>query len=395
MESLREHDVSALLDFLRTLYALRDLRTFCSHVISAVPKLVGSDITTYNEVNCESQQNATVSDPPHALDFPDSHRIFNQHIPEHPLIGHYARRGDPRVLKMSDFLTRRKFHSVGLYTDFYRRVGVEHQMALMLPATPPLVIGIALNRGRPDFTERERLLLNLIRPHLVQAYENATAVTTMAEESAAGMNAMDHLGRAAIVLTRHGRVRLISAVADQLFTKYFGSRRTGGLPDCIKAWMEHQYSLLASMKPPVPLIVNRGEERLIVRMLSDCDQVLLHLTEQVTAICLQALQAQGLTTREAEVLAWVAWGKTNSEVATILSVRLRTVKKHMERIFQKLGVESRTAAAVRVWESHGLKAPSDQSLGEEHFISFGSLRRDPHGSAAEDLPRKQRFSSSG
>ena len=369
MESLGEHDVSALLDFLRTLYALRDLRSFRSHVISAVPKLVRSEITTYNEVNCAKRQNATVSDPPDALDFPDSHRIFNQHIPEHPLIGHYARSGDPRVLKMSDFLTRGKFHGVGLYTDFYRRVGVEYQMALMLPAAPPLVIGIALNRGRPDFTEHERLLLNLIRPHLVQAYENATAVTTMAEESAAGMNAMDHLGRAAIVLTRHGRVRLISTVADQLFAKYFGSRRTGGLPDCIKSWMEHQYSLLASMKPPVPLIVNREKERLIVRMLSDCDQVLLHLTEQVTAICPQALQAQGLTTREAEVLAWVARGKTNSEVATILSVRLRTVKKHMERIFQKLGVESRTAAAVRVWESHGLKDPSDQSLGEEHFIS--------------------------
>ena len=369
MESLREHDVGALLDFLRTLYTLRDLRSFRSHVISAVPKLVRSEITTYNEVNCAKRQNATVSDPPDALDFPDSHRIFNQHIPEHPLIGHYARSGEPRVLKMSDFLTRRRFHSVGLYRDFYRRVGVEHQMALMLPAAPPLVIGIALNRGRPDFTERERLLLNLIRPHLVQAYENATAVTTMAEESAAGMNATDHLGRAAIVLTRHDRVRLISTVADQLFAKYFGSRRTGGLPDCIKSWMEHQYSLLASMKPPVPLIVNREKERLIVRMLSDCDQVLLHLTEQVTAICPQAPQAQGLTTREAEVLAWVARGKTNSEVATILSVRLRTVKNHMERIFQKLGVESRTAAAVRVWESHGLKDPSDQNVGQEHFIS--------------------------
>ncbi|PYX73921.1 MAG: DNA-binding response regulator, partial [Acidobacteria bacterium] len=40
-----------------------------------------------------------------------------------------------------------------------------------------------------------------------------------------------------------------------------------------------------------------------------------------------------------------------------LIVHLRTVKKHMERIFQKLGVESRTAAAVRVWESNGLKDP--------------------------------------
>jgi DNA-binding CsgD family transcriptional regulator len=362
MESLRERDVSALLDFLPTLYALRDLRTFRSHVISAVPKLVRSEITSYNEVNCESQQNVTASEPHDALDFPDSHRIFNQHIPEHPLIGHYARTGDSRVLKISDFLTQRKFHAAGLYTDFYRRVGVEHQMAAMLPAAPPLVIGIALNRGRPDFTERERLLLNLIHPHLVQAYENATAVTTMVEASAAGTNATEEdLGRAVIVLTRDGHVRLSTTIADQLFTKYFGSRRTGDLPDGIRNWMEHQCSLLARVKPPVPLIVNRGEERLIVRMLPDCDQVLLHLTEQLTAIRSQVLQAQGLTTREAEVLTWVARGKTNSEIASILSVRLRTVKKHMERIFQKLGVESRTAAAVRVWESHGLKDPPDRN----------------------------------
>ena len=369
MESLREHDVSALLDFLRTLYALRDLRRFRCHLISAVPKLVRSEITTYNEVNCESRQNATVSDPPDALDFPDSHRIFNQHIPEHPLIGHYARSGDPRVLKMSDFLSRRKFHGGGLYTDFYRLVGVEHQMAAMLPAASPLVIGIALNRGRPDFTERERLLLSLIRPHLVQAYENARAVTTMAEDPAAAMNAMKHFGRAAIVLTRDGRVRLSSTVAEQLFSKYFGSRRSGGLPDHIKNWLEHQHSLLGGMKPPVPLIVDRGQESLTVRMLPDCDQVLLHLSEQVTAIRPQGLQAQGLTMREVEVLTWVARGKTNAEVASILSVRLRTVKKHMERIFQKLGVESRTAAAFRVWERHGLKDPLDVNVEEEHFIS--------------------------
>jgi len=98
-------------------------------------------------------------------------------------------------------------------------------------------------------------------------------------------------------------------------------------------------------------------------MLPDCGQIFLHLTEQSAAICPHALRTQGLTRREAEVLAWVARGKTNSDVATIPGMRLRTVKKHMEHVFQKLGVESRTAAAVRVWESHHLKEPSAQRLG--------------------------------
>ena len=52
-----------------------------------------------------------------------------------------------------------------------------------------------------------------------------------------------------------------------------------------------------------------------------------------------------LTHRERQVLAWVAEGKTNAEVGEILNTRKRTVAKHLEHIFEKLGVERRTAAA--------------------------------------------------
>jgi DNA-binding CsgD family transcriptional regulator len=54
-----------------------------------------------------------------------------------------------------------------------------------------------------------------------------------------------------------------------------------------------------------------------------------------------------LTLRETEVLSWIAKGKTNQDIAEILSLSLRTVKKHIENIFKKLGVENRTAAVLR------------------------------------------------
>ena len=53
-----------------------------------------------------------------------------------------------------------------------------------------------------------------------------------------------------------------------------------------------------------------------------------------------------VTEREREVLVLVAAGKTNGEIATVLAISARTVQKHLEHIFQKLGVETRTAAAV-------------------------------------------------
>lgn len=61
----------------------------------------------------------------------------------------------------------------------------------------------------------------------------------------------------------------------------------------------------------------------------------------------------GLTPREAEMLMWVAAGKTNADIATITNVQLTTVKKHLESVFQKIGVENRTAAAALATQKLG------------------------------------------
>ena len=62
------------------------------------------------------------------------------------------------------------------------------------------------------------------------------------------------------------------------------------------------------------------------------------------------LEAMGVTPREAEVLLWVAQGKSNADIAVILGMAEKTVKKHLGNIFEKLGIESRNAAAVQALE---------------------------------------------
>jgi DNA-binding NarL/FixJ family response regulator len=64
----------------------------------------------------------------------------------------------------------------------------------------------------------------------------------------------------------------------------------------------------------------------------------------------ELLEPLGLTPREAETLFWVAQGKTNPELCVLLDVRLTTIKKHLESIFLKLGVENRTSAAAMALE---------------------------------------------
>lgn len=72
----------------------------------------------------------------------------------------------------------------------------------------------------------------------------------------------------------------------------------------------------------------------------------------------QPLCALGLTPRVAEVLLWVAQGKTNSDVAVILGISESTVKKHMIEVLERLGVETRTAASLRALEVLSARSPT-------------------------------------
>jgi DNA-binding CsgD family transcriptional regulator len=69
------------------------------------------------------------------------------------------------------------------------------------------------------------------------------------------------------------------------------------------------------------------------------------LRETVQQLEPQPLERLGLTKREAQVLFWASQGKSNGEIAIILASKVRTIAKHLERIFAKLMVENRTAAA--------------------------------------------------
>lgn len=125
---------------------------------------------------------------------------FSQEIPVHPCPGRESleqqhgeyywdfkpasypdRTGDLRsILMISDFYSARQWHSTGIYCDHYRPDGLEHELYLYLPAAPAQAAGsrrtvrLFFSRGPGrDFSERDRAVLTLLRPHLYQAYLDA------------------------------------------------------------------------------------------------------------------------------------------------------------------------------------------------------------------------------
>lgn len=357
MERLTQKDIKALLDFLRQNYSRLNLNDFQRQILLDLPNLVASDSTTYNELKPRKQLVVKALWETSPVE-PQKMREFGKLMSENPLIVHHAK--NPRcqcVLKISDFLSLDQFQRLALYNEFYRPLGVERQMAVTLPSLPSIVIGIALNRGSPDFSERDRLILSLLRPHLIQAYRNAQAVSQMQEELSLLRQATEKLDRGVILLTPDGRVRLATDRAVKLVAEYFGRRplRANRLPENFQRWVRHQEAQLAAkddVPPPrKPLVLGHEGTHLVVRHQCDPAQCLLLFEEQLTSIQPASLEPLSLSPREAEVLVWVAYGKTNAEIGKILGTSSQTVKKHLDHIYEKLGVENRTAAAAKAYET--------------------------------------------
>jgi DNA-binding CsgD family transcriptional regulator len=136
-------------------------------------------------------------------------------------------------------------------------------------------------------------------------------------------------------------------------TLYFddGPSRGDHLPEELQRWVRAQPARFDGDNtltgPPKPLVVIRQDTRLNIRLIPDSPDALLVLEEEHTNVNQTTLRELGLTQRETEVLHWVREGKTNKDIGTILRASPRTVGKHLERVYAKLGVETRTAAAAR------------------------------------------------
>jgi DNA-binding CsgD family transcriptional regulator len=244
---------------------------------------------------------------------------------------------------------------LGLYNEFFRPLGVEHQVAFTLHHSPDVIVALSLNRTRRDFSERDRALLGSLRPHLLRAYRNAELLTGLRRELALVVDRAEATGISVVRLAPNGRLQDASPGAVDRLADYFEHSALSGrrLPDAVRRWIRHQTGQGdpdENPRPRAPMIVEKDGRHLILTLAGSTDRPLLLIQERRPPVDGRSLRRLGLTTREADVLAWVAQGKTDSETGAILGISPRTVAKHLEHIFQKLGVETRTAAAARAHE---------------------------------------------
>jgi DNA-binding CsgD family transcriptional regulator len=165
--------LESALQFVEDLADTDDPADLGRRALPGLDRLIRADVLSYNEIGPGPGQVSYVAYPEDLVFGPDRVAVFAAHMHENPLINHLRITGDGSPVKISDFLSRERFHRLGLYTEFYRQVPIEHQIAIGLPPSDGRVIRIALNRSRGDFTEDDRKLLAVLRAPLVRAMSRA------------------------------------------------------------------------------------------------------------------------------------------------------------------------------------------------------------------------------
>ncbi len=251
---LRGSDLRAALDVVGNLGdAADDGDGFARCSVEQLPRLAASELTTLSMCDMRSGRRHVVGVPPGTIDA-EARASFDRHFDEHPLVRYHGHEGGQEARRISDSIAMPAFRKTALYADYYRRIGIDHALALPLHSDDGWLVSVVLNRQGRDFSDRELALFDQVRRVLARLFRST---------------------------------RLLERTRERLN----GAGAVAGPP---------------TLSPSLPL-----------------------------------------TWREREVLRWVAAGKTDRDIAAILTISHRTVHKHLQSVYSKLGVETRTAAAMR------------------------------------------------
>jgi DNA-binding CsgD family transcriptional regulator len=273
-----------------------------------------------------------------------------------PVYSHYAAhypifreemltpKNNGRLVRASDILPHSVVEPIGFIDEYARPNFCEFQLLYFFKQHGSRLAFMNCSRNGRNYSEKEIAILEFLAPHFQAAYENSNAFEAREEALKRTRAIQDTLSVESIWVNDNFKVQESTARIPQLIREFFQQEFTSQqLPQKILVWLRASIG-----QPLTPLVIRRADASLTIRLyprqLPGLN--LLTLTRRVTVPTVEHLKPLGLTRRESEILLWVAQAKTNDEIGIILGISGLTVKKHVEHISSKLGVNSRVALAT-------------------------------------------------
>jgi DNA-binding CsgD family transcriptional regulator len=333
MPWLADTDVGAARGFAQALLEARTVADVRRRTLSGLAELVPADVLTWDRVEpgtgtVHHEVVPTEAEPPGAF------AAIVGGAEGHPLLAaHSARRR--QALRLSEAVDAHRLSRSELYGDLLHRSGVEYGIAIGVRTGRGELVVTVLGRSECEFSERDRDVLDLMRPRLEDALRTAEARGRLVRALAADPPA----GTAVVLLDRYGEIEHSSLNAARWLANHFGAaEHPGWLPGPVARWLA---------LPPRPALVSvREGVRLTVRLLPGDPHALL-LEEEVASFRTDALERLGLTARETEVLRAAAAIEDEAEIAWELFLSLGAVRGRLARLEAKLGVRTAAEAVAR------------------------------------------------
>ena len=345
--SLNHSDVQAVSEALRELYAQTNSQALPYCIVGLLHRLIPADSAVFNSFDFRTGEMQVVHDhgPNGAKYLP----ALNEHIQQHPLLEHLRTHWQVGAATLADVISQRQLRDQPIYREFFRPLGIERQMGLLVEDRQYGFAAVGLQRDGRDFSARDKGILTFLQPHIIQAYKNATDISWTCAQNQSSEQAL-HVAKIGVVrLTSALKIEWISHRAKKWLAAYFSHERMriadGSLPLKLDGWLRQQRQRNAASA-----IWQVAAERGLLSIRWMAGQKGGHhlvFAEQRSDVSPRELESLGLSRREAEVLHWIAQGKTNEFIALTFSTSRRTVDKQVENILRKLKVESRVGAALR------------------------------------------------
>jgi DNA-binding CsgD family transcriptional regulator len=346
---LRHATSKKLLTAVGQLYSDGSPETLADRSMTATKSLISGEITSFDFFEPSGIHTGLFWNDPHDAISNAEYEIFANVAHEHPFSADVfgAKRRD--TLRTSDYLSETQFHKTAIYNEFYRRFHIDHQLLVAFSPEPKLTVTCAFNRSKRNFTDEERLLMDLIAPHLNNAIRNGRQVERLIAAEASLCFALSHRATGVVSFNRIGQVLYMSNSAHLLLRRHYepNELRKDGVPERLAAWVSNQDSLRTTdpTMSEFDLKLEKRDVTLRITLIFDDakgeKRLLLEESQKPSPVSLSSL---GLTRRQTEVLFWISQGKTDKDVSQLLGISPRTVHKHLENIYVSLGVETRTAA---------------------------------------------------